>query len=158
MSELRIFFRVALVLISLLAAESRSLGASDDPIVPVRFLGTWSGNLPIHHSPFSPAEASQVHYRLEISTDVIRLFIADNELQLQEVPHVSSSIDTHLLIVVSRLGPAWTADLSINLIWLSENRLYGYVSRIVSNFELSQDDYRRHYPVFLSGELVKNLP
>jgi hypothetical protein len=144
------------VLIVLLGAETRSSGASDDPIIPPRFLGDWSGHLPIHHSPFSPAEASQIHYRLEISTDIIRLFVAENEQQLLEDPYVSSSMDTHLLVVISKLGPTWTEDYSINLIWLGENRVYAYVSRVVSNFSLSQDDHRRHYPIFLSGELVKN--
>lgn len=156
MSRSGICSRVALMLIGLLAAEAQSLASSGESIVPMNFVGEWSGHLSIRHSPFSSTEADNVHYRFQISNEHVRLFINDNEQQLWEDPYLSSKMDTHLLMVVSRLGPAWTEDLAINLVWLGEGFVYAYVSRVVSNFSLSQDDNRRHYPVFLAGRLTKD--
>ena len=129
----------------------------DKQIVADEFFGIWEGELDIIHAPNHEGFGSTVRHRFEFTKDdiVISQEYNDEWLYFNAKSEVSYKTKSHVFIHnISDTGD-YIQIYSMNFIRLDEETIYAYVSRVVENYNLQNEEKYRHFPVFAKGIIKK---
>ena len=125
----------------------------DKQIVPSKFLGIWEGDLKIIHAPEHEAFGDSMKHRFEFTDTSVSFAQRFNKKWLygKSIPEVAYKSSNHVFMHTIHDSGQYIQIYSVNLVYLDDKNLYAYVSRVVENYTLDNEDKFRHFPVFAQG-------
>ncbi len=129
----------------------------DEQIVADEFLGIWEGDLSIIHAPDHEDFANTMTHRFEFTKEEISISQKYNDkwLYFNSKSEISFKTNDHIFMHNIYDSGQYIQIYSINLIRLNEETVYAYVSRVVENYTLENDEKFRHFPIFAEGVVTK---